>query len=196
LGKVDDDCVVPRDWIPKLSHAHQDAPELGVAACWHFQPEDFVPELANRKIKSLPGGHQLLLSMWVGGSGYLMKRDCVDRLEVLARGQSFPDYCIELSKAGWTNGWLYPFLYQDHMDDPRSPRTAIKSNADLTGCLPLSAKKNGVVTVEEWTEQLKRSATRVQEARIDRDYWSTRRRLFRRIRGKLRRLATGSQRHW
>lgn len=196
LGKVDDDCVVSLDWIARLSRAHEDAPELGVAACWHFQPEDFVPELAEPKIRAFPGGHQLLVNMWVGGSGYLMKRACVERLGGLKPGQSFTDYCIEVSKAGWTNGWIYPFVYQDHMDDPRSPRTGIKSDADLAGCLPLSAKRNGVTTVEAWTAQLKRSARHVQEAPIDKGHWSKRRRMFRRIRGKLRRLATGSQRHW
>jgi len=196
LAKVDDDCVVPLDWIPKLSRAHRDVPELGVVACWHFQPEDFVPECANRKIKAFAGGHRLLVNTWVGGSGYLMKRACVDRLGTLKRGQSFTSYCIEISKAGWTNGWIYPFLYQDHMDDPRSPRTGIKSDEDLADCLPLSAKRNGVTTVEEWTAQLRRSARHVQETPIDKQHWSTRRRMLRRIRKKLRRLATGSQRRW
>jgi glycosyltransferase involved in cell wall biosynthesis len=195
LAKVDDDCVVPLDWIPKLSCAHRDVPELGVVACWHFQPEDFIPECANRKIKAFAGGHRLLVNTWVGGSGYLMKRACVDQLGILKRGQSFSNYCIEISQAGWTNGWIYPFLYQDHMDDPRSPRTSIKSDEDLAGCLPLSARRSGVQTVEEWTAQLRKSARQVQEAPIDKDHWSSRRRMLRRIRAKLRRFATGSQRH-
>jgi glycosyltransferase involved in cell wall biosynthesis len=196
LGKVDDDCVVPLDWITKLSRAHQDAPELGVVACWHFQPEDFVSESANRKIKAFAGGHRLMVNPWVGGSGYLMTRACVDQLGLLQPGQSFTTYCIEILQAGWTNGWIYPFLYQDHMDDPRSPRTAIKSDEDLAGCLPLSARANGVRTVEEWTAQLRRSARLVQATPIDKAYWSSRRRMLRRIRGKLRRIVTGSQRQW
>lgn len=193
LGKVDDDCVVPLDWIDQLTRAHRDVPELGVVACWHFQPEDFLPELANRKIKDFGGGHKVLVNTWVGGSGYLMKRACVDRVGLISSNQSFTGYCIEIARAGWTNGWIYPFLYQDHMDDPRSPRSGIKTDEDLASRLPLGARKTGVRTVEEWTAQLIESARGVQQAPIDKAYWSPRRRMLRRIRKKLRRIATFSQ---
>ena len=196
LGKVDDDCVVDPDWIPKLSRVHQEVPEAGVVACWHFRPEDFLPEIARHKIKTVGGRHQLLVNMWVGGSGYLMKRACVHQQGLLAHAQTFSSYCIELSRAGWTIGWVYPFVYQDHMDDPRSPRTGIRSEEDFVRSLPLSARRNGVETVEAWTAQLKRSAKLVQEAPINRAYWSPSRRMLRRVRDKLRRMATGSQRHW
>ena len=196
LGKVDDDCIVALDWIPRLVRAHLDAPMLGVVGCWHFQPEDYDPELAAPKMRNLPGGHRVLENMWVGGSGYLMKRECVERLGLLKSTDTFSGYCIRIARAGWTNGWLFPFVYQDHMDDPRSSRSGIKSDADLAKCLPLSAQRNGVQSVDEWAAQLRRSATLVQKASVDRDYWSPRRQRLRRIGATLKRFATGSRRKW
>ena len=40
LSKVDDDCMVPRGWPRILRQAHEDVPEFGVIACWHFPPEE------------------------------------------------------------------------------------------------------------------------------------------------------------
>jgi glycosyltransferase involved in cell wall biosynthesis len=196
LSKVDDDCVVPLDWGAKLRAMHEDEPKLGVIGCWRFQEEDFVPELALPKIREVSGGHRLLVNLWVEGSGYLMKRACVDRFGPLGDGQSFTDYCIQIGRAGWINGWAYPFLYQEHMDDPRAEHSGLKSDADLERFLPLSAKRNGVTSIEEWLAQLRRSARRVQAAPVDPAYWSPTRRRMRQLAGRLRRLVTGSKQQW
>lgn len=196
LSKVDDDCIVPLDWGAKLRKAHEDEPRFGVIGCWRFPDEDFVPELANQKIRSFDGDHQLMVNLWVEGSGYLMKRECVDRFGPLQEGQSFTDYCIEIGRAGWINGWVFPFLYQEHMDDPRAEHSGLKSDADLERFLPLSAKRNGVTSVAEWEEQLKRSARLCQEAPIDPNYWAPSRRKLRNIKNRVRRMLTGSKRQW
>ena len=196
LSKVDDDCIVPHDWGAKLRAMHEDEERFGIIGCWRFQEEDFVPELAERKIRTFGGGHRLLVNLWVEGSGYLMKRACLERFGPLAEGQSFTDYCIEVGRAGWINGWAYPFLYQEHMDDPRAEHTGLKSDADLETFLPLSAKRNGVQSIAEWQSQLRRSARIVQEASPDPAYWSPARRKLRNIAGRLRRALTGSKRQW
>lgn len=195
LSKVDDDCIVPEQWDVKLSRAHADEPRLGVVGCWRFPEEDFVPELAKRKIMSFTGGHQLLVNMWVEGSGYLMKRACVDKLGSL-QGKSFYDYCIRIGRAGWVNGWLYPFLYQEHMDDPRAEHSELRSDADLARHLPLSAQKNGVQTIDAWVAQLKRSARIVQAAPIDPAYWSPLRRRCRNVLKRVSRAFSGEKGHW
>jgi hypothetical protein len=197
LSKVDDDCIIPEQWDVKLGRAHDDEPRFGVIGCWRFPQEDFLPEVAERKIKTFAGGHRLLVNMWVQGSGYLMKRACVDKLGLLTPGRSFPDYCIELGRSGWINGWLYPLLYQEHMDDPRAEHTELRTDADLQRSLPLSAQKNGVRTLEDWVAQLRRSARIAQMAPIDPAFWSPFRRRLRSATRVLTGLFTGQkQGYW
>lgn len=167
LSKIDDDCLMPDGWIETLRQLHLDCPQCGIVGCWRFQDEDFIPEVARKKIKDLPGGHSILLNCWIEGSGYLMKRRCLEETGVLKAGQSFTRYCIALARRGWVNGWYYPFIWQEHMDDPRSPHSYLKSDADLIQHLPLSARTNGVKTLAAWEAQLRRSARLVQEASAD-----------------------------
>lgn len=180
LGKVDDDCIVPLDWTIRLRAAHAAEPRLGVLGSWRFQSEDFLPDLAASKIVSLNGDVRVLMNMWVEGSGYLMKRACFDRLGPLSERSSFTDYCIRVGRHGWINGWLYPFIYQEHMDDPRSPHSALHSDEDLQQHMPLSARRTGVTRLEDWVGQLQASARLVQTAPVDPTYWSP---LRRRLRG-------------
>lgn len=171
LCKVDDDCLMPHGWANMLRKAHVDVPKFGVIGCWRFLEEDFVPELAQKKIRNFAGGHQIMQNCWVEGSGYLMKSVCLQTNGLLNPGESFPQYCIRLALAGWINGWYYPFLHQEHMDDPRSANSCLKTNEDLKRWMPLSAQYRGVTTLTEWQAQLKRSAYRLQEASIDPRYW-------------------------
>jgi glycosyltransferase involved in cell wall biosynthesis len=196
IGKFDDDCLAPEGWDKALSRAHADEPRFGIIGCWHFQEEDFDAEIAGKKIRVFGGGHRLLVNMWVGGSGYLMKRACVQRFGLLRNGQSFSDYCMQVGRAGWVNGWLYPFLYQEHMDDPRAANTGVRTDADLLRSLPLSAAKNGVVSVQDWTAQLKRSARLVQSAPADPAYWSPMRVRLRRLRDRVKRTVLRRKAHW
>ncbi|MFW6180404.1 MAG: glycosyltransferase family A protein, partial [Spirochaetota bacterium] len=164
LSKVDDDCLLPEGWADTLRGAHRDEPGFGVLGCWRFHDEDFIPELAGKKIRAFRGGHRLLVNLWVEGSGYLMKRECVDRAGPLQPGESFTQYCVRLAGRGWVNGWYYPFLRQEHMDDPRSPHTLLKTDQDVERYNPLSAVTFGVRTLEGWRARLKRSARIVQSA--------------------------------
>jgi GT2 family glycosyltransferase len=171
VSKVDDDCLVPENWIEHLRRAHQDVPTLGVIGCWRFQEEDFSPDLAAWKIRTFPGGHSVLVNVWIEGSGYLMKRACIETKGVLRAKKSFTHYCVDLALAGWVNGWIYPFLRQEHMDDPRAPHTGLRKDSDLVARMPLTAANNGIVTLNEWTDLIRRDALVVQKARIDAPYW-------------------------
>ncbi len=196
LSKVDDDCIMPERWTEKLRAAHEAEPRFGIIGCWRFQEEDFEPGLAERKFRTFASGYRLLVNMWVEGSGYLMKRACVDRFGPLQPGRSFTDYCIAVGRAGWINGWIYPFLYQEHLDDPRAEHSALRTDADLARHLPLSARKNGVVSLEEWLNQLKRSARLVQAAPPEPAYWPPGRRRLRHVISKAQRILTGAKAHW
>ena len=184
LSVVADDCVVSDGWAHTLRQAHEDVAEFGVIACWHFHRTDFIPELANRKIRTFASGHQLMLNPWVQGSGIMLKRACVEEAGLLAeKDRGFTPYCIRLAAAGWINGWYYPLVPIDHMDDPRSANTILHTDADLVENLPLSARMRGVKTVQQWTQHLRRSARIVQEAPKDP-------RLYVGMRKKARRLWT------
>jgi glycosyltransferase involved in cell wall biosynthesis len=167
VSKVDDDCLLEPGWARRLEAVLDANPHIGVLGSWRFQDEDFVPELAYRKMGTFNGA-QVLQNFWVQGSGYLLRRRCIDEHGVLAPDQSFPAYCQALALAGWTNGWLYPFVREDHMDDPRSPNSLLRSDEDLLDELPLSAKRTGVRSLAEWAAQQQRSARIVQMASIDR----------------------------
>jgi len=168
LSKVDDDCLVPQNWCEILGQAHIDIPEAGILGCWRFLPEDFNYEIAKKKIESF-GKHKIMRNCWVEGSGYLMKRTVLDKVAYLNTEESFTTYCIRAAAKGFINGWYYPFLYQEHMDDPRAKHTGIRSEADFRRLLPLSAKKFNIHNKEEWVERLRKSAQKLQEYSIDPD---------------------------
>ena len=171
LSKVDDDCVIPHGWGQILRKAHEDVPQFGVLGCWHFQEDDFDLALAEPKIRQFPGGHRVMVNCWLGGSGYAMKRECVESGGLLRRRQGFTDYCLQLARQGWIHGWYYPFLYMEHMDDPRAPHSGLRADSDVERKPPLSAAKNGIRNLAAWDAQLRRSARLIQQASIDpRDY--------------------------
>jgi hypothetical protein len=182
LSKVDDDCLVPEGWGETLRAVHEAAPELGVIACWRFREEDFVPEVAHRKIRTLAGGHQILQNCWVQGSSYLMKRDCFEQLGPLRKNEPFPAYCRRLAAARWMIGWYYPFLREENMDDPRSPYTILRTDEDLKRTKPLTAQEGGIRTLEERVRQIQEFALTCQTASIDPLQWVGWRLKLRRLR--------------
>jgi glycosyltransferase involved in cell wall biosynthesis len=191
VSKVDDDCLEPPEWIETLRKAHQDFAGFGVLGTWRFYPEDFRPDAASRKIGQFPGGHRVMRNLWVQGSGYLLRRSVVEEIGPLREGQSFTQYCIDSARRGWVNGWYYPFLFEEHMDDPRSPNSLLRSDADLLERLPLSARQNGVRTLDDWTAQMRRSAEVAQTAPLDPRHflgWRAKRRAAKR---RIQRLVTG-----
>lgn len=166
LAKVDDDCLVPRDWPSRMRAAHTAEPRFGALTCWHHAPEDLDERLYRKKIRSYHG-ISILQNCWVNGSGYTVKKSAIREQGLLAEGQTWSDYCIDLALRGWIHGWLYPFLFEDHMDDPRSAHCRIKTDTDLAQRAPLSAQVNHVTTVDAWLAQQRRSARLVQQAPLD-----------------------------
>lgn len=189
VSKVDDDCLVSHGWLDTFTAAHDANPEFGIIGSWRHPPEDFRAELARRKIQTFAEGHQLMRNLWVQGSGYLMPRTLVDRNGLIGVKESFTDYCLRAARGGAVNGFYYPFVPEDHMDDPRSPHTLIHTDGDFADRMPLSAQVNGVTTVAEWTEQLRQSAVVLQSASLDPRAYSGWRAKRRSIRRRLTRLA-------
>lgn len=150
LSKVDDDCLLPDGWGQTLRQALTDAPALGIVACWRFYEEDFVPELAEKKIVPLPGGHRLMRHHHVQGSGYVMKRDVYRRAGPIRDAESFTGYCQRAAVTGWELGWYFPFLHEEHMDDARSIHYPHRTDSEFMANRPLTAINEGVRSLAEW----------------------------------------------
>ncbi len=194
-SKVDDDCAVPYGWAETLRDAHVHNPSFGVIGCWHYLEEDIVPELVIKKVQRFEGGHQVMRNCWYGGSGYLMKRECYELLGPLRTGQSFTQYCIALARRGFVNGIYYPFLYQDHFDDPRSKHTQIKTDEDVRRWAPLSAIYNGIDTVEKWKALLMKDALNCQSAPYDPKYYSGWRSVIKKVGLRIQKML-GNKQKW
>lgn len=166
VSKIDDDCLMPAKWVEKLAAAHRDIPEAGILGCWRFPPEDLNIAKASRKIKAL-GPHMVLRNCWVEGSGYLAKRQVIDDIGLLRPKETFTTWCLRAAAKGYVNGWYYPFMYQEHMDDPRAEHTGIKTDDDLRRLLPLSAAQFGTMSKDDWVKRLRNSAAKVQEYSLD-----------------------------
>lgn len=166
ISKIDDDNLMPHGWAQQMRAAHEAESRLGVLGCWSFLKEDVVPELAEAKVRSF-GGHQIMQNCWVAGTGYVMKRQCIDAMGLLKKDQSFPQYCIQLALKGWIHGWIYPFLYMDNLDDPRHPMTRLKTEDDFRAGAGLSALKFGVRTLQDLRDRQRLIALELQEASVD-----------------------------
>lgn len=152
VGKLDNDCLVTPGWTRTLARAHEDVPQLGAVACWHFREEDFDERLAAPKIHSF-GRHRIFRHPYVCGSGFLMKRKTFTELGACEIG---PDigltyYFVEMARRGYVNGWYYPLVLQDHMDDPFSKHTLLKTDEDIMRLkeITFNLRNRNIETIEQ-----------------------------------------------
>jgi glycosyltransferase involved in cell wall biosynthesis len=125
LGKLDNDCLMTPGWTRTLAKAHRDIDNLGVVACWNFFPDEFHYERAKHKIQRF-GKHQIFRHPWTCGTGLLIKRDTFLKFGAIRTGGT-TSYWLKMALAGYINGFYYPLIYQEHMDDIRSKYSRVKS---------------------------------------------------------------------
>ena len=128
VGKVDNDCLVTPGWTHILAQAHEDLPTLGVVGCWHYQPEDFDYERAKHKIQTF-GRHQIFRHPWIDGSALLVKRSVYLSFGPCAEHEYLTGFWRRVALGGYINGFYYPLVYQEHMDDPKSKHSHLKDEA-------------------------------------------------------------------
>ncbi len=163
LSKVDDDCLVSPGWCETLIQAHEEIPQAGVLGCWRYFDEDFNATVASRKIQAF-GNHRIMRNCWVEGSGYVFKREVYQKLGALRRKESFTGWCIRAAAHGYVNGWYYPFLFQEHLDDPRARHSGLRTEADFQQLRPLSADTFKLKNLQEWRRWLRADAQRLQRS--------------------------------
>lgn len=121
VGKLDNDCLATPGWTRTFAAAHRDIPHLGAVGMWHFFEDDFVYERARHKIQEF-NGHRIFRHPWVAGSGFILKRRTFQEMGLWREGDMTGTtyYFMNMALAGYVNGWYYPLVYQEHMDDPKS----------------------------------------------------------------------------
>ena len=92
---------------------------------WHFMPEDFDYERAKHKIQPF-GRHQILRHPWTCGTGLLVKRATYLQLGPM-RGDGTTQYWLRMARKGYVNGFYFPLIFQEHMDDIRSKYNRCRS---------------------------------------------------------------------
>ncbi len=110
----------PTNWIEQLRCARASDDRFDVLGSARIRPEDLRPNLIEAKTETYGQGVKIMRNHWVQGSGYLLRYDWVERYGLLQPGQSWTAYCLDLALTGAMNGYLLPFIFVDHMDDPRS----------------------------------------------------------------------------
>lgn len=152
LGKVDNDCLVTPGWTRTFASAHAEVPELGGVSCWQFPDGDFNYERARHKIRNF-GNHSLLSHPYISGSAFLTRREDYQRFGPIT--QTFPSYWIALASSGRVNGWYYPLIQQEHMDDPRSEHCLLPDIIESRD-LPFALRHRGLQSraeFEAWIRQ-------------------------------------------
>ena len=121
VGKLDNDCLVTPGWTRIFTQAHKDIEKLGSLACWPFPMKEFDEAIASPKIISL-NGHKIFRHPWTCGSGFILKHKTFREMGPWREGYKTgtTQYFFKMAVAGYINGWYYPLVLQEHMDDPES----------------------------------------------------------------------------
>jgi glycosyltransferase involved in cell wall biosynthesis len=190
-GKVDNDCLMTPGWTRVLAAAHRDVPELGGVGCWHFMPEDFDKVLAAHKIRRF-GSHRLVVHPHIGGSGLLTKSADFRRFGPIDPRYLQSTYWWRLAADGRVNGWYYPLIYQEHMDDPRSEHCVLPQRFSEED-VPFALRSRGWKTRQEFEGWLRRDARSILSSPSELKYYVGWRRIWRewpvRLANGLRRLS-------
>ena len=130
VGKIDNDILVPKNWIEKLIHTHHRFSNTGILGLCHFRKEDINNEIVKNKVLEQNGVY-IRRQPWIGGN-YIVKRKIV--IEIPGYKQSrkmftkrilygFNQYQQNLSNLGYFNGYICDnkknLLFWEHLDDPR-----------------------------------------------------------------------------
>ena len=129
VGKIDNDTLVPNGWMERLVQAHVKSDKIGVVGGYHFRPEDFNEEDAQKKLFT-ENGIQVVKDTHIGGCCYLMKRSFYKTYGPMKynpnlKTHGWTEYQNNLVHQGYIVGYLYPLVQLDYMDDPRSTHCLI-----------------------------------------------------------------------
>ncbi|MCQ9206663.1 MAG: glycosyltransferase family 2 protein [Omnitrophica bacterium] len=155
IGKLDDDTLAPVGWTQKISEAVRNEKRLGMIGCWTFMPEDFERnrKAAMRKVVKI-GQYQILQNLTIGFSAVLMRREVALRFLMKKYYEPFmPIDKAKMTLKGLINGWYFPLLYTEMMDDPRS-KYCLMNKPNARNITSLCAKWRHFKTSQEYQKWL------------------------------------------
>ncbi len=193
LGKVDNDCLVTPGWTRTLTRAHEDIDNLGVVGCWHFFPKDFDYDRARHKIQQF-GKHCIFRHPWIDGSSLLVKRSVYERFGPCHVDEYLSGFWIRVALGGYINGFYYPLIFQEHMDDPKSSYCVIKDKESFDCAISTTAglqagRYNDPMGRLRWRQEIIRN---LLNDPYDPHYYVGWRRKFRRLKSLMREFIAGS----
>jgi glycosyltransferase involved in cell wall biosynthesis len=134
VGKLDNDCLVTPGWTRIFAQAHRDVELLGAVACWHYPLDELDEQVALKagKIQQF-GRHRILRHPWVCGSGFITKRKTYLKYGPWPQGADVgtTEYFLRMALGGEINGWYFPPVLQEHMDDPRSGHCLVTNDDEV-----------------------------------------------------------------
>jgi len=130
LVKIDNDTWVPPDLLRRLAECHGRSKRFGVLSGFHFRAEGEA--LINVDGIQEFDGVRILAQPHVGGCAVMVSRAVLGRLGPIPcrpEGQESPFmdfgwtfYQQKMTEQGLVNGYPWPLIHVDHMEDTRSPR--------------------------------------------------------------------------
>jgi hypothetical protein len=71
------------------------------------------------------------------------------------RSYGLSSYFLDIARAGYINGWYYPFILQDHMDDPLSPHCAFQDDESMQALTEITytMRTHGIKTYAQRLER-------------------------------------------
>jgi len=140
VGIIPNDFLVTPGWTKILAQAHADVPEFGMIGCWHYFPEDFDYERAKHKIQRF-GRHQIFRHPFTGGGAGLVKLDSIRKCGQL-QSSATTGYWTQMAVRGYVNGFYFPLIHVEHMDDPKSKHTCLKDEASYQAAKKVTVNIN------------------------------------------------------
>lgn len=138
LAKVDNDTLVPPELLRRLAECHVRSIHFGALSGFHFRKEGEA--IADEKNVVNLNGVRVFRQRFVGGCAIMIRREVLDQIGTIpcgsqgscARDQGsgsdrpFMDggwtwYQQRLDELGYINGYPWPLVHVDHMEDTRSP---------------------------------------------------------------------------
>jgi 2-polyprenyl-3-methyl-5-hydroxy-6-metoxy-1,4-benzoquinol methylase len=130
LAKVDNDTLVPPDLLRRLAECHLQSERFGVLSGFHFREEGET--LAEEHRIKIFDGVRVLPQPFVGGCAVMIRREVFQKIGFIGYRTDGPDgrpfmdsgwtiYQQRLTDQGFVNGYPWPPVHVDHMEDTRSP---------------------------------------------------------------------------
>lgn len=157
LGKIDDDILLPPDWISRIEPVILQNEKAGMLGCWIFTPEDWK-DLKDSPNYVMLGKQRILRWPGIQGHSFLVRSSLV-RKYVHARGYGLPVDQAGMTADGFYCGYPLPLLYGHNMDDPRSEHLAYSDLTDSNAALTWRARG---FTRKEYAEWIAADAFRRQ----------------------------------